>query len=216
MLAGDLAGAMTSKILDAVKGARVSDRPKVRFRAAFDGRGGVVGVEVKRGVGGAPTGTERVACLVSGGVHSSVLAWMSMVQGFRVSLVHVEVAEESLRAVARLYSELSHRGDPRWLDLEVVRGGSVAGVLRSYGAESEVPVFAGFHSSGASVRTRLRGVSAPLYLMPDEMFQSEYDALGLWPYDSPVEWGSKASPGRGRRRFGGVAADVSGVIDGLR
>ena len=216
MTSGDLAGTVTSSMLEAVKGARVSDTPKVRFRAAFDGRAGVVGVEVKAGVGGVPTGAEQAACLVSGGVHSSVLAWMAMLQGFRVQLVHAEVDERSLRAVARLYSELSHRGDPRWLGLEVIQGGPTSGALRSYAGASKVPVFAGFHSAGMEVGARVTGSLSPLYLVPEETFHMEYEALGLKPLDSHVDWRAQGAGGLRVRRFGGSMADVSGVLDGVR
>ena len=48
VLASDIAGVVTSAVLDEVKGTRVSiESPKVRFRAAFDGEEGVAGIEVK-------------------------------------------------------------------------------------------------------------------------------------------------------------------------
>ena len=103
VLASDIAGIVTTAVLDGSKGSRVSvESPKVRFRAAFDGDRGVVGVEVRRGQGGTPTRSERVACLVSGGTHSSVVAWEAVLQGYSVQLIHVKYSEESLRAVARL------------------------------------------------------------------------------------------------------------------
>ena len=213
---GDLAGVVTSRILEAVKGARVSETPKLRFKAAFDGKGGVVGVEVKAGVGGVPTGDVPVACLVSGGVHSSVLAWMAMLQGFKVQLVHAEVGEESLRAVARLYSELSHRGDPRQLSLEVIQGNSVAGALRDYARAAGMPVFAGFHATGGRGWAKIQSSLSPLYLMPEERFASEYAPLGLRPYEASVDWGEQGRGVLRSKRYGEKTADVSGVLDGLR
>jgi len=213
---GDLAGAVVSKILETTKGARVSESPKTRFKAAFDGRGGAVGVEVKAGVGGVPTGSSPVVCLVSGGVHSSVLAWMAMLQGFRVQLVHAEVDEASLRAVARLYSELSHRGDPRWLGLEAISGKSMAGALRAYASATKMPMFAGFHPADKRIRTPIRRAEAPLYLMPEEWFRAEYSSLGLSPYEASVDWNARGAGISKSRRFGGKRADVSGVLDGLR
>ena len=70
VLASDLGGAVTSRILEAVKGSRASESGKVRFRGAADGKAGVVGVEVAAGPGGVPTGVVGASCLVSGGVHS--------------------------------------------------------------------------------------------------------------------------------------------------
>jgi adenylyl- and sulfurtransferase ThiI len=100
----DVGGMVTSRILETVKGARVSESPRVRFRVAADGRVGVVGVEVSAGVGGVPTGTEEATCFVSGGVHSSVCAWMASLAGYRVRMVHAKESEQSVLAVARLYS----------------------------------------------------------------------------------------------------------------
>jgi adenylyl- and sulfurtransferase ThiI len=126
-VASDLEGRITSSILESIRGSRVSvESPRVVFRVAFDGKAGAVGVELKPGPGGVPTGNDEAACLVSGGMHSSVLAWLAVIAGFRVRLVHAESGDESLRAVAELYSELSHRADPRGLNLEVLGGDTVA------------------------------------------------------------------------------------------
>jgi len=144
-----------------------------------------------------------------------VLAWMALLQGFRIRLVHAEVSEEGLRAVAKLYSELSHRGDPRWMELEVIRGETVAGALRAYIAASKIPVFAGFHSSGGEASAKVRGALAPLYLMPEERFGSEFESLGLWPYEAAVDWREQGAGGWRSMKFGGKAADVSAVLDGL-
>jgi hypothetical protein len=216
IVSGDLGGSVTSRMLESVKGARVrEDSPKVRFRATFDGRRGVVGVEVKAGVGGVPTGSETATCLVSGGVHSSVVAWMAMLQGFRVRLVHAKTGEESLLAVARLYSELSHRGDPRWLSLEVIEGESASGALGEF-AKSGVQLISGFHRLGSTARPRIRGVLAPLDLMPEEWFESEFATLGLKPHEERTPWDEEGRGISKTRRFAGRTADVSDVIDGLR
>lgn len=212
----DVSGAVTSGVLDSVKGARVSqEAPRAKFRAAFDGSKGVVGVELKRGPGGVPTGRESASCLVSGGLHSSVVAWMAVLMGFRVRLVHAKCNEEALRAAARLYSELSHRADPRGLVLEVLEGGSEAGALAEF-VKSEGPVFGGFHStSGAVPRVLGSAVLAPLYLMPEEMYRSEFESLQVKGHDSMTDWRAARGGRVSARTFGGVAADVSGVLDGL-
>lgn len=217
VVGADVAGAVTSGILEAVKGARVSEAPRVRFRAAFDGRKGVVGVQVATGPGGVSTGKEWVTCLVSGGLHSSVLAWTALLMGYRVRLVHAETGERGLLAVARLYAELSHRVDSRGLRLEVLKGGALARVLASHLSKSGEESFAGFHSTGGRVTGPLaRRASAPLYLMPEELFRSEFDALGIRGDDSRADWGTKGGAEFAMRTFEGWAEDVSAVLDGLR
>jgi hypothetical protein len=214
--ASDVRGSITSKILESVRGARVSNEsPKVRFRAAFDGENGVVGVEVKKGPGGVPTGRDSVVCLVSGGRHSSVVAWHAVLLGFRVRLVHVRFSDESLRAVAWLYSELSHRADPRWLSLEVLEGGSIREALTGYVELSKNPLFGGFSPSGGERLLGLPKLLAPLYLMPEEGFQAEFEALGVKGLDTPEDWDRRGPTKLTRRKFGGKAADVSDVLDGL-
>jgi adenylyl- and sulfurtransferase ThiI len=212
----DVAGIVTSAVLDGVKGTRVStESPRVHFRAAFDGQKGVVGVQVRKGPGGTPMGKEEVVCLVSGGIHSSVIAWEAVLQGFRVRLVHVIYAEESLTAVAGLYSELSHRSDPRGLTLEVLEGESVANALSGYVGSSKKQAFAGF-SAGATQGRNLANVIAPLYLMSEEEFEAAFEGLGIKSYDTVEDWNKRAEGARTVRRFGARRADVSGVLDGLK
>ena len=213
----DLSGMVTSGILDGVKGARVSeDGARVTFRAAFDGSKGVVGVEVREGPGGVPTGRNAAVCLVSGGMHSSVLAWMAALVGYRVHLVHAKVDEESLRAVARLYSELSHRADPRSLGLEVLEGDCAVESLAKFASGADDPVFGGFSGEGGELPERLFGiVQAPLYLMPEEMFEAEFRSLAIKEYRFRTDWKAKGNGTYTARRFGGVMSDVSGVLDGL-
>lgn len=213
----DLAGAVTSSILESVKGSRVSSyAPKVRFRAALDGSKGVVGVEIFHGPGGVPTGSASAICFVSGGKHSSVVAWNAVLMGLRAKLVHVKSDEESLLAVAKLYSELSHRSDPRGLRLEVLERSSVPVALKRYAAGHMEPSFGGFTAAFGGVPDRLKGVmAAPLYLMPEEKFEIEFLSLGLKSYDAKAEWGKTGSEKYSVRSFGGLTADVSGVLDGL-
>ena len=214
-VASDISGIVTSAVLDGAKGSRVSsESPRVRFRAAFDAVNGVVGVEVRKGPGGAPTMREQVACLVSGGLHSSVVAWEAVLQGFKVRLVHARYSEESLRAVARLYSELSYRADPRGLSLEVIEGEPVGLALSRYAGSFSGKVFAGY-TPGAQGR-QLPKVLSPLYLMSEEKFASEFEALGIKSFDTPEDWERETEGKRLVRRFAGRRADVSDVLDGMR
>ena len=214
VLATDISGIVTSALLDRAKGSRVSsDSPRVRFRAAYDGEKGVAGVEVKLGPGGSPTGREQIACFVSGGIHSSVVAWEAVLHGFKVRLVHAKYSEESLRAVASLYSELSYRADPRGLSLEVLEGESVGGALSRYAGSFRGKVFAGY-TPGAQGR-QLPKVLSPLYLMSEEEFASEFIALGIKSFDPPEDWDRERKWERLVRRFAGRRADVSDVLDGM-
>jgi hypothetical protein len=210
----DLAGAVMASMLEVVKGARASGESKLRFRAAMDGTEGVVGVEVTEGPGGTPTGDEAVTCLVSGGVHSSVLAWDALVAGYRVRLVHAAAGEGSLRGVAKLYAELSNRVDPRGLSLRVLEGGDPAGMIARYVAVEDGTKFAGF-TAGHKVPPEFRGkVSSPLYLLPEEEYVSKLRGLKLKSVDEKAMWGTRPAD-YSERSFGGIAADVSGVLDGL-
>jgi adenylyl- and sulfurtransferase ThiI len=217
VVTGDVGGIVTSGILESVKGARVSiESPKVRFRAAFDGKKGVVGVEVKRGPGGVSMGTRWATCLVSGGVHSSVLAWAALLMGYRVRLVHLKAGDGALRAVSRLYSELCRRVDPRGLRLEVIEGAALSEELANYLAKSNGQAFGGFHSTKGTVPSPLRGtVDAPLYLMPDEVFISEFVSLGVRADDMESQWSSTRGSNFTVAAFEGWAEDVSAVLDGL-
>ena len=214
VLASDVGGAVTSKVLEAVRGARVSEDPKVRLRAAVDGRKGAVGVEVTRGPGGVPTGDGSVSCLVSGGIHSSVVAWSALLAGYRVRLVHVSSGEESLLAVARLYAELSNRADPRGLSLKVLEGGQAPDVIADIKSEGEV--FGGFHAGRGPPPRRLgRAVSSPLFLLSEEAFAEEFESLGIRPFDKSTDWTSRGAGKYAARSFSGGPADVSAVVDGL-
>lgn len=215
-LASDLGGAATSSILDSVKGARVSERPRIVFRAVEDGKKCAVGVELKLGPGGIPTGSESAVCMVSGGVHSGVAAWMATLAGFRVRLVHARVSEQSLLAVARLYSELSNRADPRGLSLEVLEGGSVPGMIADYTYKATGRLFGGFHAAGGDVPPSLKGgVASPLYLLPESGFRSEFESLGTKPFELKQRWDRGQGGMVSSRTFSGGPADVNGVLDGL-
>lgn len=213
----DLAGAVTAKILDAVPGVRVStESPETTFRTAMDRAGGVVGVEVFRGPGGVPTGRKKVACLVSGGKHSAVLAWYSVLMGYAVTLVHAKSNDEGVLAAARLYSELSHRADPRGLKLVVLEGGPVAPVVKAYVSHAETPVFGGFTASGNEPPEWAGGAQrSPLFLLPEEELEPRFVALGVGSVGGTTDWDVRGKDEYLRKEFGGVTADVSEVLDRL-
>lgn len=213
----DVAGGVTSKILESARGTRVSQEDaRIKFRTAFDGSKGVIGVEVAGGPGGVPTGVDSVACLVSGGRHSSVMSWMALLAGHKVRLVHANVNDDSLLGAARLYAELSHRTDPRGLMLQVVDGKSLVGALLGAVRRLNEPVFGGFQSFGGPIPGPLRGlVIAPLYLLAEEMFDDVFDSLALKSYDAKMNWDLGKIEHVHIRSFGGVMADVSEVVDGL-
>ena len=215
-LASDVGGMVTAKVLEAVKGARVSESPRVRFRVAADGRGGVVGVEVSEGVGGVPTGTEEATCLVSGGAHSSVCAWMAALAGYRVKMIHAKAGDQGVLAVARLYSELSNRVDPRGLSLEVLEGGPVGGMLAKRAAKLKGRVFGGFTPGRTPPESLQRVASAPVYLMPEERFGAVFESLGIKAAIATADWEEERAQGYSVSAFRGGPADVSGVLDGLK
>lgn len=215
---GDVAGTVVSAALEAVRGTRTDEaKPRVRFRAAFDGARGAVGVELSDGPGGVPTGAEGVTCLVSGGKHSSVLCWMALLAGFRVRMVHAKVDERSLVAVADLYEEVSHRVDPIGLSLEVLQGGDPASSLLGAVQKVKGSAFGGFHSACSRVPAAMKGkVGAPIYLLPEESFELEFRELRLKRYEEKLDWGMTGPRAARRLAFGGVRADISQVLDGLR
>jgi hypothetical protein len=216
LIESDLAGAVTSAILGAVKGSKVTEgAPKVIFRAAFDGSTGVVGVQVREGPGGEPTGNAGALCLVSGGRHSSVVAWMSLVAGYRLALVHARQDDQSLREAARLYSELSHRADPRGMSLTVLEGNGAMRALFDMVIEEERPVFSGFHGTSAIPGYFGGRLLAPLSLLPESDFSRTFRELSLRGYDGDSRWGPGQTGRVSRRSFGGVVADVSEVLGGL-
>jgi len=227
MLESDVVGRAVSAVFDAVPGSKVDeDSPSVTFRVAMGRKptrdGGVAGVELRKGAGGTPTGATGCLCLVSGGMHSSVMTWYALLSGMRVELVHVAASDESLREVARLYGELSHRVDPSAVGLRVVEGVSVRETIRMLrNAQEGRPIYAGFHCRCNDVRPAHgspRGVASPLYLLPEHEFSGVLSSLGLRGYPSREAWTSARRSGRRpvERRIRGKRCDMHGVLDGLR
>jgi len=224
--ASDITGEANARILEENRGARISERrPEVRFRVAIDGQLAAAGVEIRRGVGGIPTSSSKAYCLVSGGMHSSVVAWMAALCGFSLELVHVKRSDESLLEAARLCSELSHRLDPRALRLTLLtgaKGSSTASVLSSWLRKGRSPVFSGDHLECAPHR-RVRvdqRVLQPLQLFPESEFEATYASLGLRGFFEREGLFTEiqgAAPSRYRTNsFGGVRADVHEIYDSLK
>lgn len=215
-VASDAAGAATSRILENIKGARVSsDAPRVKFRIAFDGNRGAVGVQLREGPGGVATGSESVVCLVSGGPHSSVVSWMAALAGYRIRLVHAWTTDSALLGVAQLYSELSHRMDPRRLSVKVLRGWAILSVLGRHISRSKGEIFGGFRRGHDTPQAFGYAVSSPLSLLPEERFSEEFAGLGIRGDEAEADWGHRTGERYSSRVFGGVTADVSDVLDGL-
>ncbi len=221
----DFGGAASSRLLDEFRGTKIDERePKLSFRVAVDASAAVVGVEVSPGVGGAPTSRRRRAfCLVSGGMHSSVVAWMAGRGGYSVSLLHVYESDAAMREIARLYSELSMRMDPTDLRLDVLlpmKSSNIEGVLLAWirGARSRI-LFSGAHAEcrNASLLTSSK-VASPLFLSSEEEFQKVIRSLGLRGHFGELRSPRMEPPLSGRfkvRSFGGVRAGAHVVLDAL-
>ncbi|MDA4116521.1 MAG: hypothetical protein OK442_08210, partial [Thaumarchaeota archaeon] len=226
--AGDAVLAGNSELLSSVPGTRVDERkPHVRFRVCIRGAKGACGAEIRSGPGGIPTTKEWVSCLVSGGRRSSALSWMAALSGFSLRLVHSRADEASLRQVARLYSELSFRMDPRCLELVVLGGGDdtygrIGGWLRDH----KEAAFAGLRPRRPDALTgmaeRFPNLALPLTLVQDDAVEEVYRSLGLGrAAEGHADGGltlkalEAVSP-YSARKFGGVQADSNEVIDTLK
>jgi hypothetical protein len=227
--AGDAVLAGNSELLSSIPGARVDERnPRVRFRVCIQGAKGACGAEIGGGPGGAPTKGDWVSCLVSGGVKSSVLAWMAALSGFSLRLVHSRTDEADLRHVARLYSELSYRMDARCLELVILDGGKntfgrIGGWLHDHRGEA----FAGLRPGRSDVLTglaeRFPNLSLPLVLVQEDALGTIYRSLGLGRAASGAAAGGgltlkalEAGSTYSEWRFGGVQADSNAVIDAVK
>jgi hypothetical protein len=221
----DFAGAASSRLLDEFRGTKIEERrPEVSFRVAVDSSVAVVGVEVYQGVGGAPTSRrKRAFCLVSGGMHSSVVAWMAAREGYSVSLVHVHENDPAMLEIARLYSELSSRMDPSHLSLDVLVpdefsnfGGVLLARIRDMSGRI---LFSGAHAEcrNASLLSSTN-VASPLFLSSEEEFQTILRSLGLGGYSGeiPPSLANRVLSSRFKvRSFGGLRADAHTVLDAL-
>jgi hypothetical protein len=225
--AGDAVLEGNSALLSSIPGARVDERrPQVKFRVCIERGRGACGAEIRAGPGGVPTNGEWVACMVSGGERSSSMAWMAALAGFSVRLVHSRTDEVALRRVARLYSELSHRMDPRCLELVLLEGGKnpfrrIGGWVHDHkgaalaGWRPERPDFA------TVLAERFPNLALPLILVQDEAIHSIFRSLGLGPPSKGGVGAGLSLTALGGRsayselKFGGVQADLNTVIDAM-
>lgn len=226
--AGDAVLSGNSELLSYIPGSRVDERkPGVRFRVSIQGSQGACGAQIREGPRGLPTGGDWVSCLVSGGERSASMAWMAALSGFSVRLVHSWTDDASLRAVARLYSELSFRMDPRCLELVLLKGGSevygrVGGWLREHGQLA----FAGMRPESpntlADVAKRFPNLALPLVLFQDADIAATFRSLGVGraakaPRTGRMTLGAlEAAHKYTEARFGGVQADSNSVVDTLK
>jgi hypothetical protein len=223
---GDVLLEGNGTVLKSVKDSKVDERqPDVTFRIAMVADRGVVGAQLKKGPGGVPTSTRaRVFCLVSGGYHSSVMAWMSVLSGYSVTLIHARTDDESLRQVGRLYAELSKRSDPGSLSLEVLDGeGSPGSRVQAWLATGPGPTMAGIHPECRGLKAAGKFashsfVSLPIILLQEEEVTSKLESLGVRKKGIDEEAALSLGQGSSRytvKRYGGKEADVNGVLDSI-
>ncbi len=223
---GDVLMEATSALLKAAKGARVDERnPSVWFRLMMAKDGGACGVQLREGVGGVPTARAmKAACLVSGGYHSAVTAWMAALSGYSLTLVHARDDDESLRQVARLYAELSTRMDSSSLALEVLEGQGPAGdrVATWLGA-FRGEAFTGVHPecrgmAGLRLLRPYQSALFPMLLLQEGEVRTRFDELGL--RGKPTDRVARLKFSRRKasyrvKRFSGREADQNAVLDSI-
>lgn len=223
---GDVLMESTSTLLKAIKGSRVDEKnPQVQFRVTMVNDRGGCGVQLREGSGGVPTSTRmRATCLVSGGYHSAVTAWMAALSGYSLSLVHARDDDESLRQVARLYAELSRRIDATNLSLEVLDGSGLPGDrLAAWLGTAGGEVFAGVHpecrgNGSMAILRRHPSVLFPILLIQEDEIRALYKSLGLAGKPTDRAPRLRVSGGRIRytvKSFGGRESDQNGVLDSI-
>jgi hypothetical protein len=224
--AGDAVLAGSSQLLSSIPGARVDERkPHVRFRVCVQGAKGACGAEIVAGPGGLPTSGEWVSCLASGGERSSALVWMAALSGFSLRLVHSRTDEAAFRRVARLYSVLSFRMDPRSLELVVLEGGDdafrrIGGWLHDHKGLTFAGLRPGRPDDLTRISERFPNLVLPLVLVQDAQISEVHRALGLGRVATAggglTLRALEASGPYSERKFGGVQADSNAVIDTLK
>lgn len=229
--AADVQLSVITEVLSTVKRARTNEtNPKINFMCELENNGGAFGVKLADGEAGVPTSRDRKAfCLVSGGRHSSVMTWLAALSGFSLNMVHFMVGDDALRHVSLLYSELSHRMNPKHLRLVVVVGTGDSGQRKLLNQwlrdRNPSPVFAGIHleckeRKPDTILGRVpEGVEFPVLLIPERTIlevQRKLSLKGL-PSESDFLVRSRSSLKTGFRvlSFGGVKADINQVLDGL-
>jgi hypothetical protein len=223
---GDVLMEATSTLLKAAKGSRVDEKnPKAWFRVVMVRGRGACGVQLREGPGGVPTSRKmKASCLVSGGYHSAVTAWMASLSGFSLTLVHARNDDDSLRQVARLYAELSQRMDASSLRLEVLEGKGPAGDrVASWMGGAKGEVFTGVHpecrgTAGMEQLRRYPVAQFPLLLLQEREVRARLDELGLRAKKADRAAELRISNGRAGykvKEFGGREADQNAVLDSI-
>ncbi|MDA4113175.1 MAG: hypothetical protein OK474_03930 [Thaumarchaeota archaeon] len=224
---GDVLMEATSTLLKSAKGSHVDEKnPKLWFRVVMVKDSGACGVQLREGDGGVPTSRKMdAACLVSGGYHSAVTAWMAALSGFSLTLVHARDDDESLRQAARLYAELSQRIDASSLRLEVLEGEGTAGDrVLAWLEAARGDVFTGVHPecrgmAGMELLRRYPPALFPLLLVQEGEIRSRLDGLNI--RGKTVDREAKLSASKGKKEkfsvkaFGGREADQNDVLDSI-
>ena len=224
---GDVLIEATSTLLKAVKGTHVDEKdPRVWFRVVMVRDVGVCGVQLREGDGGVPTSRKTsAACLVSGGYHSAVTAWMAALSGFSLTLVHARDDDESLRQTARLYAELSQRMDASSLRLEVLEGKGPAGDrVLAWLESARGDVFTGVHPecrgmTGMGLLRRYPSALFPLLLLQESEIRATLDGLNIRGKTGDLAATLGAPKARKEKfsvkAFGGREADQNDVLDSI-
>jgi hypothetical protein len=213
----DLKMSVEGSILSNLRDKSIDERkPDVTFIISKAGDDYAFGVKLYDGVGGRiQSENDEVTCLVSGGIHSSVVSWLSCLAGKKVRMVHSFVSTFSLYSVAKLYEVLSSRSDPTLLELVVLKGdGEPQDILCTWLSENKKDVYSGYHVE-CSPDIILDNVSAPAYILPEEKYALYFKELKLRVFKAKLAKGKISNSKYRQLRFGGKRANMHEVIDNL-
>jgi hypothetical protein len=203
------------KILSSMVGKRIDGKkPDVTFVISKAGKRYAFGVKLYEGVGGCMQSSSKVACLVSGGMHSSVVSWLLCLSGKGLKIVHSFVNTFSLYSVAKLYEKLSSMSDPTLLELRVLKGeGQTEDILFSWIEDNNVEQFSGNHIE-CSEELFSEKIKAGAYTMPEEQYRKYLNYLRLKPFEKRICKNGRRVPYK-ELKFGGVYANMHEIIDSL-
>ncbi len=210
----DIKMSIEGSILSKFQKKKINEKkPDLTFILSGAGKGYAFGLKLYEGVGGSMQGEEIVTCIVSGGMHSSVVAWLSCLSGKGVRIVHSLASTHSLYSVARLYERLSAMSDPTLVELRVLKGeGREEDVLYSW-LEDNGPAFSGNHVECSS-KLFSEKVIAPAYILPEEVFAKYLREMRLPNFERRVGEGGRYVKYK-ELSFGGRSANMHEVIDSL-
>lgn len=204
-------------ILSKLKNKKINEKkPDVVFVLTKQDNQYAFGVKIYDGVGGIIQSKERIAsCLVSGGIHSSVLSWFCCLSGYSLKMIHCYSGTYALYSVAKLYEKISSMSNPEMLELELVYGKSkTENLLFSLVQESKTALYSGNHSS-CSGEVFFERVQAPLFFMPEELFISYSEKLGIKDKSKRLEKTKFERVNYKTKSFGFRKANMHEVIDKL-